>query len=219
MKLSSLFPVVLSLTFVFLCSSAFAGGIGWEAEDFVAITAPQEVFDDDANASGGKYVTSLTSNEGSVEYEFEVPADGTYFMWAYHLSIDSGRNSCYLVIDDPASPLDNADLVWDTILEPQPRQLGEEVDIENVDTYELDWSWIRVFGRGGGLWNILKIRTFDLSAGVHKMYIWTREREAKIDCYYLTNDFNEQPVFPDQVMGFAAVDPAKKLAITWGSLK
>ena len=45
MKLSSSFPVVLSLTFVFLCSIAHAGGIGWEAEAFVAITAPQEVFE------------------------------------------------------------------------------------------------------------------------------------------------------------------------------
>jgi len=209
---------MLSLAFILLCSSAFAAGIGWEAEDVVAINAPQAVFED-ANASGGKYVTSPTSNEGSVEYEFEIPSDGTYFMWAHHLSIDSGRNSCYLVIDDPESPLDNADLVWDTILEPQPTQLGEEVDVENRDTYSNDWGWIRVFGRADGLWNVLTIRTFELSAGKHSMYIWTRERETKMDCFYLTDRFDEQPVFPDEAMGFAAVDPAKKLAITWGSLK
>jgi hypothetical protein len=216
MKRSSLL-VVSSLAFGFLCSSVFAG-IGWEAEDAVAINPPQAVFED-ANASGGKYVTSPTSNEGSVEYEFEVPADGTYFMWARHLSIDSGRNSCYLVIDDPASPLDNADLAWDTILEPQPRQLGEEVDVENKDTYSNDWEWIRVFGRVDGLWNILTIRTFELSAGKHSMYIWTRERETKMDCFYLTASFDDQPVLPHEAMGFAAVDPAKKLAVTWGSLK
>ncbi len=218
MKLSLSLLVVLSLVFSSLCSSAFAGGIGWEAEDVVAINPPQAVFDDPI-ASGGKYVTSPTSNEGSIEYEFEVPADGTYFMWAYHLSIDAGRNSCYLVIDDPASPLDNADLVWDTILEPRPRQLGEEVDIENKDTYAIDWEWIRVFGRVDGLWNVLKIRTLELSAGKHSMYIWTRERESKRDCYYLTNSFDEQPVFPNEVPGFAAVDPVEKLAVTWGSLK
>jgi hypothetical protein len=51
------------------------------------------------------------------------------------------------------------------------------------------------------------------------MYIWTRERETKVDCFYLTDRFDEQPVFPDEAMGFAAVEPAKKLAITWGTLK
>ena len=93
------------------------------------------------------------------------------------------------------------------------------VDIENQDTYDPNWGWIRVFAREDGQWMLYKIRVFELSAGKHSMYIWTRERETNVDCYYLTNDFNEQPVFPDEVPGFAAVDPAKKLAITWGSLK
>ena len=218
MKFLSFSLIVLVLASSFLCSSVFAGAIGWEAEDFVAINAPQAVFDD-ANASGGQYVTSLESNVGSVEYEFEVPKNGTYFMWAHHLSLDSGRNSSYLVIDDPASPLDNADLVWDTILEPQPTQLEDEVDVEGLDTYPVDWIWIRVFKRVDGLWNIIAIRTFELTAGTHKMYIWTRERETNIDAYFLTDSFDEQPLFPNEVSGFTAVKPTTKLATTWGALK
>ena len=216
MKSSLSLLVVLSLAFSFLWSSAFAGSIGWEAEDTVAINPPLAVFEDE-NLSGGKYIYSPTSNAGSAEYEFEVPMNGTFFMWAYHLSIDAGRNSYHLVIDDPKQPVDDS-LAWDTILEPQPTKLGEVVDIENKDIYDPNWGWIRVFGREDAQWMLYMIRTFELKKGTHKMYLWTRERETKVDCFCLTDNFNEQPVFPDEATGLA-VDPKEKLAVTWGSLK
>ena len=72
--------LVLSILALGLFSSVvLAGGIGWEAEDTVAITPPMAVFED-PKLSNGKYVYSPTANQGSVEYEFEVPKDGTYYM-------------------------------------------------------------------------------------------------------------------------------------------
>ena len=220
MKISLSLLVVLSLIFGLLCSSAFAGSIGWEAEDYVAITPPMAVFEngDPAIVSGdGKYIYSPTSNSGSIEYEFAVPMDGTFFLWAHHLSIDSGRNSCHLVIDDPKLPADDS-MVWDTIMEPQPKKLGEVVDIENKDSYDPNWNWIRVFGREDAQWMLYKIRTFELKKGYHQMYLWARERETKVDCFCLTDNFAEQPVFPEETTGLS-VNPRGSLAITWGSLK
>lgn len=150
MRLSLLLLIVLVSVFSFFSLVVFAGGIGWEAEDAVVINAPLAVFED-PKVSNGKYIYSPTSNQGSAEYEFEVPKDGTYFMWAHHLSIDAGRNSYHLVIDDPKMPADDC-LVWDTILEPQPTKLGEVVDIENKDVYDPEWGWTRVFGREDCQW-------------------------------------------------------------------
>ena len=39
------------------------------------------------------------------------------------------------------------------------------------------------------------------------MYLWARERETKVDCFYLTDSFDEQPVFPDEALGILAVSP------------
>jgi hypothetical protein len=217
MKLLLSFLVMLSLILSFSCSVAFAGGIGWEAEDAIVINPPLAIFED-ASVSNGQYIYSPTSNEGSAEYEFEVPKNGTYFMWAHHLSIDAGRNSYHLVIDDPNRPTDDS-LAWDTILEPQPTKLGEVVDIENKDVYSNEWDWIRVFGREDAQWMLYMIRTFDLEKGKHEMYLWARERETKVDCFYLTDRFDEQPVFPEEAPGILAVSPEEKLTTTWGSVR
>lgn len=220
MKLSSLSLVILGLAFRFLCSSAFAGSIGWEAEDAVVINLPLAVFEDaDPNiVSGhGRYIYSPASYAGSAEYDFDVPMNGTFFMWAHHLSIDSSRNSYYLVIDDPKQPTDES-LAWDTILQPQPKKLGEVVNINNKDVYSNEWGWIRVFGRQDAQWMLYLIRTFELKKGSHKMYLWVRERETKVDCFCLTDNFDEQPVFPDEAKGLG-VDPKEKLAVVWGALK
>ncbi len=217
MKFSISLSVILCLTINFFCSVALAGGIGWEAEDGVQINPPMAVFED-ATLSNGKCIYSPTSNEGSIVYEFEVPKDSTYFMWAYHQSVDAGRNSYHLVMDDANKPADDC-FVWDTILDPQPTKLGEVVDIENKDSYDPEWGWTRVFGRDDCQWMLYLIRTFELETGGHTMYLWTRERETKIDAFYLSDNFNEQPVFPDEAPGILAVDPEEKLTGTWGSIK
>jgi hypothetical protein len=216
MKVSLSVLLILILAFSFLYSNVFAGAMGWEAEDAIVINLPLQIFED-KNASNGKYISTPTSNQGSVEYEFEVPVDGTYFMWARHLSIDAGRNSYHLVIDDPKMPGDDS-LVWDTILEPQPQKLGEVVDIENKDKYTNDWEWIRVFGRIEAKFNLLTIRTFTLKKGNHRMYLWGREQDTKVDCFCLTDRFDEQPVFPKESTRLA-VNLKGKHATTWGKLK
>jgi hypothetical protein len=51
------------------------------------------------------------------------------------------------------------------------------------------------------------------------MYLWARERETKVDCFYLTDRFDEQPVFPEEAPGILAVSPEEKLTTTWGSIR
>jgi len=214
---TSLFIPVFVLM-VFCCSHIFAGGIGWEAEDAASITAPMEV-GQDGNASGGKYIFTGSSNLGLASYEFEVPKTGTYFMWAHHSSDSAGHNSFFLSIDDPTDPQGITALTWDTIFEPQPQVLGEAVDIEGVDQYSAEWLWIRVFERQDELFNLMKIREFELTTGSHTMYLAGREGQTKADAFYLTDKFSEQPVFPDEAPGLMPVEAKGKLAATWASVK
>ncbi|MFC1715327.1 hypothetical protein ACFL6S_16785 [Candidatus Poribacteria bacterium] len=200
------------------CSHVFAGGIGWEAEHTASITPPMEVGLDN-NASGGQYLFTGTSNSGLASYEFEVPKNGTYFMWAHHSSDSAGSNSFFLSIDEPTDPQGITALTWDTIPEPQPQARGEVVDIEGVDLYSADWLWIRVFERQDELFNLMKIREFELTTGGHTMYLAGREGQTKADAFYLTDNFNDQPVFPDEATGILAVSPGKKMTTTWASVK
>ncbi len=204
-------------------SRAFAAGIAWEAEDALLVNDPLQLAED-ANASGEKYIFSPVGDQGSAEYEFRVPKDGIYFLWGRHISKDGGSNSAYLVIDDPESPIGNNDLVWDTHMEPLYEKLEEEVIVWGREVFSPEWLWMRVIQRTDQPDpNVLeaKIRVFDLEAGKHKMYLWARE-PTKIDCFYLTDEFDEEPVFPGEDTGFADFlvgNPKGKLSTTWGGIK
>jgi hypothetical protein len=44
-------------------------------------------------------------------------------------------------------------------------------------------------------------------------------KDAGIMSFYLTDRFDEQPVFPDEAPGILAVSPKEKLTTTWGSIR
>jgi hypothetical protein len=224
MRFSLSFLVVLSLIFSLLCSNTFAGGIGWEAEDSSAINPPMQVYVDLPEASGGMYIASPTADQGSVEYEIEVPKSGRYFLWVRFRSQDTRSNSWYLQVDDSASAVGDTDLVWDTIVpDLMPKELGEEVGPleEPGPAWEFgdQWWWLRLLDRIDGQFNVLKIRVLDLSVGKHKLYLWNREANTRADAFYLSDRFDEQPVLPEEAPGLLAVKPEEKLAVTWGEIK
>ncbi len=172
----------------------------------------------DGNASGGQYLLGA-ANSGLASYEFQVPKNGTYFMWAHHFSDSSAHNSFFLSIDEPKNPQGDNTLAWDALLEPQPRELGEVAENDGVGQYSAEWLWVRVFERVDGSFNFLKIREFELTTGNHTMYLAGREQQSKVDAFYLTDIFSEQPVFPDEAPGFMPVEAKDKLAATWASVK
>ena len=196
----------------------------WEAEDAKVITPPMQVFEDNPDASDGKYVSSPSANVGSVEYEIEVPKAGKYYLWARFISQDTGSNSWLLQVDDPASVVGNDDFAWDTIVpELMPKKVGEEVGPfdEPGPAWEFqdEWWWIRLLERIDKQFNVLRIRVLELSFGKHSLYLWNREGNTKVDAFYLSDKFDEQPVLPDEAPGLTPVEPESKLATTWGELK
>ncbi len=185
---------------------ALGGGIAWEAEDYAAINVPMQVYKDKPEASGGKYVASPTSDQGSVEYEIKVPKAGTYFLWVRFHSLNTGENSWYFQVDDKKSVVGNADFVWDTLVpEQMPKEIGKEVGplVEPGPAWEFkdEWSWIRLIERIDGQFNVLKVRVLKLSEGKHTLYLWGREPATKADVFYLSDTFNEQPVLPGEAKG------------------
>lgn len=207
-----------------LCSQAFAGGIGWEAEDFLAITPPMQAYADLPDASNGQYVASPSANQVSVEYDIEVPKAGKYYLWVHFRSVDTGTNSWFLKVDDSSTPVGDDSFAWDTIVpDLMPKAIGEEVGPleEPGPAWEFNnqWWWFRLLERIDLQFNVLKIRVLDLGIGKHTLYLWNREANTRADAFYLSDTFSEQPVFPEDAPGLISVDPQEKLATTWGGLK
>ena len=49
----------------------------------------------DANAFGGQYVVTKTGEEGSVRWNFSVPATGNYYVWCRVLATSATHDSFY----------------------------------------------------------------------------------------------------------------------------
>lgn len=205
----------VAVIFVFVpCILASAAGIGWEAEDAAKITAPLEVRED-VDASGGKYIATPTSNQGMAEYEFRVPRDGVYFLWAHQKTDNASHNSYFLSIDDP-NLIDVPEYVWDIY----DGLIFDNPDAEqNKGVHLNQWAWGIVIERPGGEDAATRqVYKFELKAGKHTMYLAGREPEAKVDAFYLSNTFDEEPVFPGEASGWA-VDSQSKVISTWGAIK
>lgn len=214
---------ILSSTSGILCSSIFAGGIGWEAENAKEINPPMQMYAD-PEASNGEYIASPTANQGSIVYEIEVPKTGKYYLWVRFQSQDTGSNSWFLQLDNPVSVIGDDDFAWDTIVpDLMPKKVGEEVGplAEPGPAWEFNnkWWWLRLLDRIDKQFNVLKIRVLELSTGSHTLYLWNREANTRADAFYLSDTFSEQPVLPEDAPGLLAVNSKAKLAVTWGKLK
>jgi hypothetical protein len=79
----------------------------FEAEEATEINPPMEV-EQDADASGGKYVVS-GDGVGWIRFDINIPDDGVYILWGSTFAKDGGSNSFYVGANTDFQP----DAVWD----------------------------------------------------------------------------------------------------------
>ena len=136
----------------------------------------------DPNASGGSFVSTPTSNAGSVAFTFNVTVAGVYGLWGRILAVDFAADSFVLSVDGGATD------IWDAA--------------ENV--WSPNWQWRLAVGRGSaGTPAAVSPRLFTLSVGTHTFLIAGRDPNAKLDLMALTNDPRVTPVVPGGVAGTA----------------
>ena len=134
------------------------------------IFSPME-HDQDARASSGNYIWvpdgndnlySPSADAGYVNYNFSVPATGTYWIWGRVIAGERSDDSFFVSIDDGEY------IAWHT-------QIG------GPDT----WIWDQV--RNGPV-NEGQIFSVELDEGEHRLTIMQREDETKIDKILISND-------------------------------
>lgn len=129
------------------------------------VVSPMVVIED-ATASGGKAVVSPTLEQGRVTLLFDVPTEGTYYIWCKVYAPHVSEDSFHVVLDNgPSDIYDAAE--------------GTQSDY---------WQWSAVNGRAGGSPLTLSPRTFHLSKGSHSITFSTREPNAVLDRLLITND-------------------------------
>ena len=118
---------------------------------------------EDAAASGGACLHSLEgSPAGSVEFNFDVPEEGIYFVSARCLvpAEDSGRHDSFIFSMDGEEKR-----IWDIMGGGAGR-----------------WHWSLVNSRDGE-----SPHRFQLTKGRHKLTITSREKLARLDRLVITN--------------------------------
>jgi hypothetical protein len=126
---------------------------------------------DDANASGGKYITSATVNSGTGTWDFSVPVADDYIVWGRVLGANANTDSFFVKMDSGSED------VYD--------------DAEN--TWSANWQWTKVNGRNGGDPLTLNPRIFTLTSGSHSLQFRGRETNSKVDRILITNDSSFTP--------------------------
>jgi hypothetical protein len=98
----------------------------FEAEEATEIYPPMEV-EQNADASGGKYIVSRRNVEGWIRFDIEIPEDGVYILWGSTFAKDMGSNSFHIGANSDVQP----SAIWDV-------PLG-------------GWQWSKVKTRTGAL--------------------------------------------------------------------
>ncbi|MEP7352902.1 MAG: Ig-like domain-containing protein [Acidobacteriota bacterium] len=121
-------------------------------------------------ASGGFYIRSNTTNQGSTTLSFTVPASGNYILWGRVLSGNSNFDSLWVSVDGGPEDL------WDTA----------------QGTWSGNWQWTRVTGRNanGGVPSNgnPSPRVVPLSTGTHTFRFRGAETYTYLDRVFITND-------------------------------
>ena len=150
-----------------------------------------------------------------IKYVFNVPAAGSYYIWARAIAPTVGDNSMYWgldIDDDKAVSEDNKDInIWDFYEAAQFRQ-----------NLSADWVWFQINSRSGpfngpeATQNGQNPKPMRLSAGDHTLHIVHREDGIYIDVIFATTNKAQDP---SKVLPSLAVSPQGKLAITWGNVR
>ncbi len=150
-----------------------------------------------------------------IKYEFNVPAEGSYYMWSRAIAPTVGDNSIYWALDidnDKAVSEDNKDMnICDFYEAAQFRQ-----------NLSADWVWFRINSRSGpfngpeATQNGQNPKPLRLSAGDHTLHVVHREDGIYFDVIFGTTNKAQDP---SKILASLAVSPQGKLAITWGNVK
>lgn len=142
----------------------------WEAEDGDLDGRVRRAEDDDA--SGGAFVgadNEAGDGDGGVTFAVDVPAAGSYVVWARILAPDDGSNSFYVQVDDGEA------LAWHT---PGPAR--------SATSGEWVWAAIRKEDADTPL-------LYLLDAGGHELRFGAREDGTGLDRVVVTSDLAEVP--------------------------
>ncbi len=146
--------------------------------------------------------------EGYMEFTINIPKAGVYAVWGRVVAWDGNSDSLW-VTWEPADPHENSQ-------ETDNKEFRWSIASGN------DWHWDRV---NQWLDSGTFEREWDLPAGPTTLTIYTREDAAMLDCIFITDNLSEDeaevaPRVPtDADIQSTAVEPADKLAVTWGAMK
>ncbi len=149
--------------------------IGLEAEEPTRIIAPLEIRTDE-QASGRLYVSAARGfnnrdrvpDDGRATYEFEVPEDGHYIVWARAMARRSDDDSFWI------------------------RANGSDWVRWNGLVHDDDWMWQFVHDSDDDN----EIAVFPLRAGTNTIQIAYREDGARVDRFVVSNDMYADPSNP-----------------------
>ncbi len=114
----------------------------------------------DNEASGNQYVfgTSSVPKAARVEYNFQIEQAGTYYIWGRCYALSSTEDSFFMVVDGSSDTL-----TW------------------HLDTEYYVWKWQKVSDQH-------IVQTFNLLPGWHTITLITRDINARLDNFLITED-------------------------------
>jgi hypothetical protein len=176
-------------------------------------------------ASGGAFIGNPDFSGVSgdwVKYEFNVPTEGDWYVWALVVAPTIGDNSYFIGIDIPDERVvgeDNDDMnIWDfhEAAEVPDDGLGTPLN-ERLTT---DWVWFPLCSRTGNPFPGTEVQQFgpdpvplNLTAGTHTFHLAHREHSF-CDVIFGTMDATEHPS-----QAGVAVHPIGKMTTTWSQIK
>ncbi len=125
-----------------------------------------------AEASGGKYIygTTLTPQDGSVEYSFDIEEAGTYTIWGRCYALSNTEDSFFIQVDNGGTIL-----TW------------------HLQNSYGNWLWQKVSDN-----NVIK--QFNFTTGQHKLTVIKRDKNVRLDKFLITNDTAYQPEGKEETM-------------------
>ncbi len=124
---------------------------------------------EDREAIGRACISSAEAEKGTATFNFNVPADGKYVIWARVKGPTADNDSFYVAMDGQEDVFDMND---------------EGVEPKN------EWKVMRINGRDEKDPFTLNPRVFELKAGKHTLVIRGRETGAFLDWVTITNKMN-----------------------------
>lgn len=137
-----------------------------EAES--GITVAPMVVALDTNASNGRYIYSLTNNQGLLTFPINITRTDDYIVWCRVLSVDNSTDSFFLSVD---------------------AQAEDVFRTAQNNSWSSKWQWIRVTTQADNT-----VRHFPMTVGQHTLSFRGREASTLLDAMYITNDPDFAPV-------------------------